>query len=64
MNGSLGLLLFLGAGFIICALAIGILISTLAKTQLQEMQLTLLALLSSVLLPGFVFPREAMPPII
>lgn len=64
MNGSLGLLLFLGAGFVICALSIGVLISTLAKTQLQAMQLGLLALLPSVLLSGFVFPREAMPHII
>ncbi|MDP4144220.1 MAG: ABC transporter permease [Bacillota bacterium] len=60
-NGNLLLLILLGAGFIICALAIGVLISTIAKTQLQAMQLTLLALLPSILLSGFVFPREAMP---
>jgi ABC-2 type transport system permease protein len=64
VQGSLGLLLFLGAGFVICALAIGVLISTQAKTQLQAMQLSLLALLPSVLLSGFVFPREAMPKVI
>lgn len=61
MKGSLSLLLLLAAGFVICALAIGVLISTLARTQLQAMQLSLLALLPSVLLSGFVFPREAMP---
>jgi ABC-2 type transport system permease protein len=64
LNGSLGLLIFLGAGFVICSLAIGILISTISKTQLQAMQLTLLVILPSVLLSGFVFPREAMPKII
>lgn len=62
--GSLGLLIFLGAGFVICSLAIGILISTISKTQLQAMQLTLVVILPSVLLSGFVFPREAMPKII
>jgi ABC-2 type transport system permease protein len=64
IRGSIGLLIFLGAGFVICALAIGILISTISKTQLQAMQLSFLIILPSVLLSGFVFPREAMPQII
>lgn len=64
IRGSLGLLIFLGFGFVICALAIGILISTISKTQLQAMQLSVLVILPSVLLSGFVFPREAMPKII
>jgi ABC-2 type transport system permease protein len=64
IRGSLSLLIFLGAGFVICALAIGILISTISKTQLQAMQLSFLIILPSVLLSGFVFPREAMPQII
>jgi ABC-2 type transport system permease protein len=64
IRGSLELLLFLGAGFVICALAIGLLISTVSKTQLQAMQLSVLIILPSVLLSGFVFPREAMPKII
>lgn len=62
--GSLPLLLFLGLGFVICALAIGILISTAAKTQLQAMQISFLVLLPSILLSGFIFPRESMPKII
>lgn len=62
--GSLPLLLFLGLGFVICALAIGILISSAAKTQLQAMQLSFLVLLPSILLSGFIFPRESMPKII
>lgn len=64
VRGSIALLLFLGAGFVICALAIGILISTVARSQLQAMQMTLLIILPSVLLSGFVFPREAMPKVI
>jgi len=64
MAGSMPLLIFLGAGFVICALAIGILISTVSKTQLQAMQLSVLIILPSVLLSGFMFPREAMPKVI
>lgn len=64
INGSIPLLLLLGFAFVICALAIGILISTISKTQLQAMQLTILVLLPSILLSGFVFPREAMPKVI
>jgi ABC-2 type transport system permease protein len=64
ISGSIPLLIFLGSGFVVCALAIGILISTIAKTQLQAMQMAFVALLPSVLLSGFVFPREAMPKII
>ena len=55
------MLLLFSACFVICALAMGMIISTIAKTQLQAMQMALLLLLPSVLLSGFVFPREAMP---
>ncbi|MBB6214000.1 ABC-2 type transport system permease protein [Anaerosolibacter carboniphilus] len=61
IQGNVPLLLVLSACFVICALAMGMIISTVAKTQLQAMQMALLALLPSVLLSGFVFPREAMP---
>lgn len=61
IQGNVPLLLVLSACFVICALSMGLIISTVAKTQLQAMQLSLLALLPSVLLSGFVFPREAMP---
>ncbi len=61
VQGSLALLIGLGVLFVMCALAIGMLISTIAENQAQAMQLTLLFLLPSVLLSGFMFPREAMP---
>jgi len=61
VQGSLLLLISLGVLFVMCALAIGMLISTIAQNQAQAMQLTLLFLLPSVLLSGFMFPREAMP---
>ncbi|MDK2799011.1 MAG: drug efflux transport system permease protein [Clostridiales bacterium] len=61
IKGSIGLLMLLGAGFVTCALAIGIFISTMAENQLQAMQGVVLFILPSVLLSGFMFPREAMP---
>jgi ABC-2 type transport system permease protein len=64
IKGSVPLLLLLGLLFVFCALAIGMLISTLVGTQLQAMQITLLFLLPSVLLSGFMFPLEAMPQVI
>jgi ABC-2 type transport system permease protein len=62
--GSLALLLVLGFLFVICSLSIGMLISTLANNQLQAMMVIMIVLLPSILLSGFVFPREAMPWII
>lgn len=59
--GSLPLLIVLGILFVMCSLAIGMLISTIAENQAQAMQMALLFLLPSVILSGFVFPRDAMP---
>jgi ABC-2 type transport system permease protein len=64
VQGSLPLLILLGTMFLICSLAMGMLISTVSKTQLQAMQASIALLLPSVLLSGFMFPREAMPKII
>lgn len=64
IKGSLLLLILLGSVFLIGALAMGMLISTVAKSQLQAMQAAMLFILPSVLLSGFMFPREAMPKLI
>lgn len=64
IKGSLILLIFLGTIFLTSSLAIGIFISTISNTQLEAMHLSLAYLLPSVILSGFVFPREAMPKII
>lgn len=61
MRGSLLLLYAVTAPFIIASLALGLFISTAAKTQVQALQLSFLVILPSVLLSGFMFPREAMP---
>ncbi|MGL5209580.1 ABC transporter permease [Cetobacterium sp.] len=64
IKGSLILLITLGTIFLTSSLAIGIFISTISNTQLEAMHLSLAYLLPSVILSGFVFPREAMPKII
>lgn len=64
IRGSLLLLVLLSTLFILTALAIGLLISTVAKTQPQAMQLAYLIMLPSILLSGFMFPRESMPSIL
>jgi ABC transporter DrrB family efflux protein len=61
INGNLGLLLGLSTLFLVCALGLGLLVSTLARTQLQAMQFAFLLMLPSVLLSGFMFPRHEMP---
>jgi ABC-2 type transport system permease protein len=47
--------------FIAACLTLGLLFSTLAKTQMQAMQMTFFIVLPSVLLSGFMFPFDAMP---
>ncbi|HZK18661.1 MAG TPA: ABC transporter permease, partial [Clostridia bacterium] len=61
VNGSILLLLGLSFFFLLFALGLGLLFSTISQTQLQAMQLTIAFILPSVLLSGFIFPRESMP---
>jgi ABC-2 type transport system permease protein len=61
LRGNLLLLYAASAPFIVASLALGLFISTAVKTQIQAMQLSFLVVLPSVLLSGFMFPREAMP---
>ncbi len=61
MRGSV-LDLYLASGaFIAANLALGLVISTVAKTQFQAMQMTFFVLMPSILLSGFVFPFDGMP---
>jgi ABC transporter DrrB family efflux protein len=64
ITGSLGLLLGLAALFLVCSLGLGLLVSTITTTQLAAMQFAFVIMLPSVLLSGFMFPREEMPRII
>jgi ABC-2 type transport system permease protein len=60
MRGSIPLLYGLTTFFIIASLTLGLLISTMARTQMQAMQMSFLIFMPSVLLSGFIFPRESM----
>jgi ABC-2 type transport system permease protein len=54
--------LYAGALVFICAaLTLGLVISTLARTQFQAFQLTFFTFLPQMLLSGFMFPFDAMP---
>ncbi|WP_428940209.1 ABC transporter permease [Fontivita pretiosa] len=61
INGNLWLLLGLTGLFIVCSLGLGLLISTIATTQVSAMQFAFIVMMPSVLLSGFVFPRSEMP---
>lgn len=60
-TGSVLALLAGVALFIIANLMLGYLISTVARTQMQAMQMTFFIFLPSILLSGFMFPFRAMP---
>ncbi len=47
--------------FIVGSLSLGFLVSTVARTQLQAMQMAVFYLLPSILLTGFLFPFRGMP---
>lgn len=61
IRGSVVDLYFSALLFIAATLSLGLLISTLAKTQFQAMQLTVFTFLPSILLSGFMFPFDGMP---
>nr|WP_244548306.1 ABC transporter permease [Bosea vaviloviae] len=59
--GSLLLLLTCVLIFVLALVLLGYTISTMARTQLQAMQLTFFFFLPSLLLSGFMFPFAGMP---
>ena len=62
VQGNLALLLAECLLFIIMALSLGILISTVTQTQQTAMMISMFALmLPTILLSGFIFPIENMP---
>lgn len=61
IEGSLILLLIACLPFIAANLGVGLMFSTLAKNQLQAMQLSFFFFLPSILLSGFMFPFRGMP---
>ena len=61
MVGSLALLSAILVLFIAANLAVGFTFSTLARNQMQAMQMTFFFFLPSMLLSGFMFPFRGMP---
>lgn len=65
IEGSAVLLFALSTLYIFCALALGLLISTLAKTQEEAMFMSLIGLMLPImLLSGYIFPVANMPTIL
>jgi ABC-2 type transport system permease protein len=61
MTGSIPLLLTVALVFIAANLGVGLTFSTLARNQLQAMQMSFFFFLPSMLLSGFMFPFRGMP---
>lgn len=61
VSGQMWVLILSSTIFLICSLAIGMLISTLAQTQVQAIQMTFSITTPTLLLSGFVFPLEPIP---
>ncbi len=59
--GSVGLLLALSAAFLLTCLGLGLLISTIARSQLQAALIAVLFLMPSFLLSGMFFEIDLMP---
>ena len=63
MHGSLGLLVALGLLYVLCTVSIGLLVSSLVRTQVAAMLVTLVVtLMPSFLFSGFIYPIFTMPP--
>lgn len=61
VRGSIVDLYLAASAFVAANLALGLLISTAARTQFQAMQMMVFILLPSILLSGFMFPFDGMP---
>lgn len=61
LRGTLLNVYYVSLLFIVANLALGLVVSTIAQTQFQAMQMTFFILLPSILLSGFMFPFDGMP---
>jgi ABC-2 type transport system permease protein len=61
IRGDVGLILGLSSIFLLSGLGIGLLVSTIAKTQQEATLAAFMLILPSIYLSGFFFPLEAMP---
>jgi len=63
-SGNIWLFLWMALLFIVSSLGLGILVSTVSSTQAQAQQLVLMILIPSLVLSGYIFPREMMPKLV
>lgn len=61
LRGDIEQIFFVSILFIAASLTLGLIISTIANSQLQSTQMTIFILLPSILLSGFMFPYDGMP---
>ena len=61
IRSNLGLLLLFSGLFLITSLGIGLLASSIARTQQEAMITVFATLLPAIMLSGYLFPIEAMP---
>lgn len=65
MNGSLLLLYLVSSILILCALSLGLLISTITESQQSAMLISLMGMmLPTIMFSGFMFPLENMPQVL
>lgn len=64
IRGSLLELYLLTLFFITASLGLGLMVSNIARNQMQAFQLAFMIMLPSIMLSGFLFPRDGMPKII
>ena len=63
-KGNFGFLVFTTFPFILTTLSLGIFISITSKTQQQAVMTAFMVMLPNLVLSGFMFPVENMPPVI
>ena len=60
-RGDLGLFAGMIVLFIIAGIGLGLLISTISKSQRQAQQISVVLMVFTMLLTGFIYPRTSMP---
>ena len=61
IHGNLALLLALAVVYLFALLALGLLVSSWARTQMEAIQIAQMFLLPSIMLSGYIFPLSSLP---
>lgn len=61
IHGSFFTLMLMSGPFVLASLGLGLLISTIAQTQAQALQFSMMTIMPSLLLSGYISPRETLP---